>query len=65
MSLRVDQDHARFRGIVRGKIRENLRRYISQGEMIGRKGKDVVSIPVPQIAPSQDRITQLPAEDTA
>ncbi|MCC6214835.1 MAG: DUF444 family protein [Polyangiaceae bacterium] len=49
MSLRVDQDHARFRGIVRGKIRENLRRYISQGEMIGRKGKDLVSIPVPQI----------------
>ena len=23
------------------------------------------TIPVPQIAPSQDRITQLPAEDTA
>jgi hypothetical protein len=49
MSLKIDQDHSRFRSIVRGKIRQNLRRYISQGEMLGRKGKDVVSIPIPQI----------------
>ncbi len=49
MSLRVDQDHSRFRAIVRGKIRKNLRKYISQGELLGKKGKDLVSIPVPQI----------------
>src|SRR5450631_2882694 len=49
MSLKIDQDHSRFRNIVRGKIRQNLRRYISQGEMMGRKGKDLVSIPIPQI----------------
>ncbi|MCA9580918.1 MAG: DUF444 family protein, partial [Myxococcales bacterium] len=49
MSLKIDQDHSRFRQIVRGKIRQNLRKYISQGELMGRQGKDVVSIPVPQI----------------
>jgi len=49
MSLKIDQDHSRFRAIVRGKIRQNLRKYISSGEMIGRKGKDLVSIPIPQI----------------
>ena len=49
MSLKIDQDHSRFRNIVRGKIRQNLRRYISQGEMLGRKGKDLVSIPIPHI----------------
>ena len=49
MSLRIDQDHSRFRNIVRGRIRENLRRYISKGELMGRQGKDLVSIPVPQI----------------
>ena len=49
MSLKIDQDHSRFRNIVRGKIRDNLKRYISQGELIGRKGKDLVSIPIPQI----------------
>ena len=49
VSLKIDQDHGRFRQIVRGRIRQNLRKYISQGEMIGRKGKDTVSIPIPQI----------------
>lgn len=49
MSLKIDQDHNRFRNIVRGKIRQNLRRYISRGELMGKQGKDVVSIPVPQI----------------
>src|SRR5262249_5640076 len=32
-----------------GKIRQNLRKYVTQGEMIGRKGRDLVSIPVPQL----------------
>lgn len=49
MALKIDQDHARFRNIVRGKIRENLKRYISHGELMGRQGKDTVAIPVPQI----------------
>ncbi len=49
MSLKIDQDHSRFRGIVRGKIRENLKKYIAQGELIGRKGKDQVTIPIPHI----------------
>ncbi|HEX6383048.1 MAG TPA: DUF444 family protein [Anaerolineae bacterium] len=46
---RIDQDSKRFRQIVRGQVRRNLRKYISNGELIGRKGKDLVSIPVPQI----------------
>ena len=49
MALRIDQDARRFRKIVRGKVRQNLRKYISHGEMIGRKGRDLVSIPVPQL----------------
>ncbi|MCP4361486.1 MAG: DUF444 family protein [Chloroflexi bacterium] len=46
---RIDQDAKRFRQIVRGHVRRNLRKYISNGELIGRQGKDLVSIPVPQI----------------
>ena len=49
MALRIDPIHNRFRDIVRGKIKQNLRKYISNGEWLGRKGKDVVSIPVPHI----------------
>ena len=49
MALKIDQDHARFRDIVKGRIRENLKRYISSGDLVARQGKDTVSIPVPQI----------------
>ncbi len=49
MSLRIDRDHARFRDIVRGKVRSGLREFISRGELIGKQGKQTVSVPVPQI----------------
>jgi uncharacterized protein len=49
MALRIKQDHSRFRQIVRGKIKQNLKKYISQGEMLGKQGKDTITIPVPQI----------------
>jgi hypothetical protein len=29
MSQRIDSDHRRFREIVRGRIKQNLRKYIS------------------------------------
>ncbi len=46
---KIDRDHGRFRQIVRGKIKKDLRKYMTQGELIGKKGKDLVSIPLPQI----------------
>ena len=49
MAMRIERDTSRFREIVRGQVRENLRKYITHGEMIGRKGRDLVSIPVPQL----------------
>lgn len=49
MISEIERDQRRFKQIVRGKIRDNLRKYITHGEMIGRKGKDLVSIPVPQL----------------
>ncbi len=49
MSLKIKQDHARFRDIVRGRIKNNLRKYVQKGEMIGKKGKDFITIPVPTI----------------
>ncbi len=49
MVLHIDRDQTRFKQIVRGAIRRNLKKYITRGEMIGRKGKDFVSIPVPQV----------------
>jgi len=43
---KIDADQGRFRQIVRGHVRKNLKRYISEGEMIGRVGGDQVRIPV-------------------
>ncbi len=49
MSLYIKQDHNRFREIVKGRIKQNFKKFISQGEMIGKKDKEFISIPVPQI----------------
>ena len=46
---KIKKDQRRFKQIVRGKVKRNLRKYMSQGELTGRQGKDVVKIPLPQI----------------
>ena len=48
MTRSIDRDLKRFSEIVRGKIRKDLKHYVNHGEMLGRKGKETVSIPVPQ-----------------
>src|SRR3977135_911355 len=55
MGQKIERDHQRFRKLVRGKVKSNLGKYISRGEMIGKKGKDLVSIPLPQIELPQFR----------
>ena len=47
--MKIQRDTDRFRKIIRGKVRENLKKYINHGEMIGRKGRELVSIPVPSL----------------
>jgi len=49
MVRRIDRDQQRFDKIIKGKVRQQLRKYINHGEMIGRKGRETVSIPVPNI----------------
>jgi hypothetical protein len=46
---KIDQDHTRFREIVRGKIKQNLKKFVTSGELIGKQGDKYVSIPLPQI----------------
>lgn len=47
--LRIDQDLGRFRDIVKGRVRRELRRYMASGELLGRQGGKVVSVPLPRI----------------
>lgn len=49
MVKKIEKDAARFRQIVKGTIRKDLSKYIGKSEMIGRRGKELVSIPLPQI----------------
>jgi len=49
MAKRIESDRARFKKIVRGAVRSGIRKYLSRGELIGRKGKDLVSIPLPEL----------------
>ena len=49
MLKKIDRDVKRFKQIVRGIIKKEFRKYLTQGELIGRQGKHLVSIPVPQI----------------
>ena len=44
--MKIDADHQRFRKIVRGKIRDDLRKFLTRGELLGREGKRYISIPV-------------------
>lgn len=47
--LNIDRDLGRFKDIVRGKIRKDLRKHMSSKELVGKQGKKLVSIPLPQI----------------
>ncbi len=46
---RIDRDLHRFQDIVRGRIKENLRRYITHGRVDRPPGQGRISIPVPRI----------------
>ncbi len=49
MPLNIENDVHRFRQIVRGQVRRELRRHMSNGELIGKEGGKVVRVPLPQI----------------
>lgn len=43
------ENHRRFKDIVRGKIKENFKKYVTHEEMIGKREKEFVKIPIPKI----------------
>ncbi len=45
----IREDHRRFRDIVRGRIKQNFKKYVTHGEMIGKRENDYVKIPIPSI----------------
>lgn len=47
MSIR--EDHNRFKEIVKGRIKEHFKKYVTHGEMIGKREDEYVRIPLPSI----------------
>lgn len=41
--MSIKEDHNRFRDIIKGKIKEDFRKYVSQGEMIGKRERKTLS----------------------
>lgn len=46
MALRIHKDHQRFRQVVKGNIRKDLRKFLTRSELLGKEGKHLISIPV-------------------
>jgi len=46
---RIERDKKRFDEIIKGRIKKDLRKHITRGELIGKRGREIVSIPLPQI----------------
>lgn len=49
-SLGIEPDVRRFREIVKGKVREDLKDYITSDDIIAQHGQDVISVPVKEIS---------------
>lgn len=49
MSLRIYNDHSRFKDIIRGRIKKNLKEYIKNGDFISKQGNEKITVPLPQI----------------
>lgn len=45
----IKEDKSRFLNIVKGRIKSNLSKYISHGEIIGKQEDEFVKIPIPSI----------------
>lgn len=49
VTIKISQDYDRFRQIVKGRVRRDLRKYLKSNELIGRQGGQVISIPITDI----------------
>ncbi|MES3037192.1 MAG: DUF444 family protein [Bdellovibrionota bacterium] len=47
--MAIKEDHNRFRDIVKGKVKEDFKKYVTQEEMIGKRENEYIKIPLPRI----------------
>ena len=47
--MNMDADVQRFKKIIQGKIKEELKKFISSGDLVAKQGKKTVKIPLPRV----------------
>ena len=45
----IKEDQNRFKSIIKGRVREEFKKYVTHGELIGKKEDEFVKIPMPKI----------------
>lgn len=45
----IKEDQRRFKDIVKGRVKEDFKKYVTQGELIGKREDEFVKIPLPSI----------------
>ena len=43
--MSILEDHRRFREIIKGRIKQHFKKYVTQGEMIGKQEKEFAGLP--------------------
>ena len=49
MGLRIHNDHARFKDVIRSHIKSNLKDYVKSGEFISKQGNEKIVVPISRI----------------
>lgn len=47
--MAIREDQSRFKSIIKGKVRDDFKKYVSNGELIGKREEEFVKIPIPRI----------------
>jgi hypothetical protein len=45
----IREDQNRFKSIIKGKVRDDFKKYVTNGELIGKREEEFVKIPLPRI----------------
>ncbi|MBI4042108.1 MAG: DUF444 family protein [Deltaproteobacteria bacterium] len=49
MALRIEKEWRRFVQIIKGRVKRNLKSFITKGELLGKRGGEVISIPLSRL----------------
>ncbi len=47
--MAIREDQSRFKSIIKGKVRDDFKKYVTNGELIGKREEEYVKIPMPRI----------------